>query len=133
MRIKQICQIYRLIFGKNLHVTLQLNTKNDYTEEFGKMFLERWHGKEISLLHLQDTILDTDRWEYGEDLSIRMTSVPVFNQETGYFNNKIVLFADIEHKVHSYSINTLLKLSKFVPKDVENDYVMYIANLGRTV
>ena len=128
MRITEIAMIYKNIFKKNLHITLEIDDKSIITEEFLKIFEEKWKKKEIPLYSLVNTILDTDRWEFTPDLDIRMTDVKYFNQKTGKYVKRVVVFADIVHKVERSPIELLELQQYFNGKDKE-DFLNFVADL----
>ena len=128
MRIAEIAMIYKNIFKKNLHITLEIDDKSIITEEFLKIFEEKWKKKEIPLYSLVNTILDTDRWEFTPDLDIRMTDVKYFNQKTGKYVKRVVVFADIVHKVERSPIELLELQQYFNGKDKE-DFLNFVADL----
>ena len=128
MRITEIAMIYKNIFKKNLHITLEIDDKSIITEEFLKIFEEKWKKKEIPLYSLVNTILDTDRWEFTPDLDIRMTDVKYFNQKTGKYVKRVVVFADIVRKVERSPIELLELQQYFNGKDKE-DFLNFVADL----
>lgn len=128
MRIAEIAMIYKNIFKKNLHITLEIDDKSIITEEFLKIFEEKWKKKEIPLYSLVNTILDTDRWEFTPDLDIRMTDVKYFNQKTGKYVKRVVVFADIVRKVERSPIELLELQQYFNGKDKE-DFLNFVADL----
>lgn len=128
MRIAEIAMIYKNIFKKNLHITLEIDDKSIITEEFLKIFEEKWEKKEIPLYSLVNTILDTDRWEFTPDLDIRMTDVKYFNQKTGKYVKRVVVFADIVRKVERSPIELLELQQYFNGKDKE-DFLNFVADL----
>lgn len=128
MRIAEIAMIYKNIFKKNLHITLEIDDKSIITEEFLKIFEEKWEKKEIPLYSLVNTILDTDRWEFTPDLDIRMTDVKYFNQKIGKYVKRVVVFADIVHKVERSPIELLELQQYFNGKDKE-DFLNFVADL----
>jgi hypothetical protein len=128
MRIAEIAMIYKNIFKKNLHITLEIDDKSIITEEFLKIFEKKWEKKEIPLYSLVNTILDTDRWEFTPDLDIRMTDVKYFNQKIGKYVKRVVVFADIVHKVERSPIELLELQQYFNGKDKE-DFLNFVADL----
>jgi len=128
MRIAEIAMIYKNIFKKNLHITLEIDDKSIITEEFLKIFEEKWEKKEIPLYSLVNTILDTDRWEFTPDLDIRMTDVKYFNQKIGKYVKRVVVFADIVRKVERSPIELLELQQYFNGKDKE-DFLNFVADL----
>lgn len=128
MRIAEIAMIYKNIFKKNLHITLEIDDKSIITEEFLKIFEEKWEKKEIPLYSLVNTILDTDRWEFTPDLDIRMTDIKYFNQKIGKYVKRVVVFADIVHKVERSPIELLELQQYFNGKDKE-DFLNFVADL----
>lgn len=129
MTIKEINIIYHEVFGKFLHARLELVEGNKFTKEFLDEYKRRWKGKEVPLSHLIGTSLDNNRWDFGDDLTIQMSSIPKFDQFEGDFVTTTLVFANFEGKVKNYSINTLLKLTKFLPSDKRRDYADYVGFL----
>lgn len=128
MRIAEIAMIYKNIFKKNLHITLEIDDKSIITEEFLKIFEEKWEKKEIPLYSLVNTILDTDRWEFTPDLDIRMTDIKYFNQKIGKYVKRVVVFADIVHKVERSPIE-LLELQQYFNGEDKEDFLNFVADL----
>lgn len=128
MRIAEIAMIYKNIFKKNLHITLEIDDKSIITEEFLKIFEEKWEKKEIPLYSLVNTILDTDRWEFTPDLDIRMTDIKYFNQKIGKYVKRVVVFADIVHKVERSPIE-LLELQQYFNEKDREDFLNFVADL----
>lgn len=128
MRIAEIAMIYKNIFKKNLHITLEIDDKSIITEEFLKIFEEKWEKKEIPLYSLVNTILDTDRWEFTPDLDIRMTDIKYFDQKIGKYVKRVVVFADIVRKVERSPIELLELQQYFNGKDKE-DFLNFVADL----
>ena len=132
MRPNDINNVFKAVFNKNLHVTLRLRDKTNFSKEFLKEFEAKYRNKEIPMAGLTNTILDTNRWEFGTDLSVLLNSTPVFNQKTGSFESDIIIFADIEPKVEHYSGSTLLSLMRFIKPNNRSDYFDYIKELKST-
>ena len=129
MRIAEINTAYYDVFKKFLHVRLELIGGVDYTKDFKDEFEKRWKGKEIALSHLIGTVLDTDRWEFDEDLTIKMNSIPIFDQEDSVFLYEPIIMAEFESKIKHFALSTIMKLSKYMTKDKSDGFIDYITFL----
>ena len=126
MRVTEVNNVFKNLFKKNLHVQLELNKGNRFKKEFLEDYRKKYFGKEVPIVSLSGTDLDVNRWEFGDDLSIVLTSVPFFDQVNGKYVYNILVYADIEPKVKQYSAHTLLSLMPFVPADKREDYFDYV-------
>lgn len=126
MTLKEINIIYHEVFGKFLHVNLKLVEGNNFTKDFLEEFNNRWKSKEVSIAHLNGTSLDNNRWDFGDDLTIYMNSIPKFDQMEGDFVSTPLVFASFEAKVMNCSMHTLYKLAQFIPADRRKDYLDYV-------
>lgn len=132
MTVGDLNNIFKLIFNKNLHVTLQLSKDQKFSKEFLEEYAKKYMCKEIPITNLENTVLGTNRWEYYSDLSVVLYSIPIFNQKKSVFETEIILYADIESKVKNYSAHTLLSLLRFIKPENRSDYFEYIEGLKTT-
>jgi hypothetical protein len=126
MRIKEIVTIYKKIFNKGLNLRLKLESPFCLTDEFCDYFIEKIAGKELQFSQLVGTILDTNRWYFGGDLSIKMLSIPIYLQNMGYYEEHVVLYADIEPYLKNMTLEKLQQLKKYVYELETDDYEEYI-------
>jgi len=129
MTVDQIGEIYREIFGKFLHVKLELCNGTKYTEEFKRLFKSRWNSREVAFSTLVGTCLDNNRWKFGDDLSLKLMSVPEYDQISSSFTHEVILAADIEKDIKNFSLYTILRLRDFIPKSDRKDFVEYVEYL----
>lgn len=125
MRIKEIIEVYKQAFGKGLNVEIKLENPFLLTDEFCDYFIDKIGGKEIQLSQLIGSVVDTDRWYFGGDLSIKMLSIPVYKQEVGYYEEHVILYADLEKYLKKMPLYKLLRLKKYIYEPEKEDYIEY--------
>lgn len=125
MKIKEIVEIYKQAFNKGLNVTIKLENPFLLTDEFCEYFIDKIGGKELQFSQLIGTVVDTDRWVFGGDLSIKMLSIPIYKQEVGCYEEHVILYADLEKYLKKMPLYKLLRLKKYVYEPEAEDFVEY--------
>jgi hypothetical protein len=126
MNISEMVEVYKQAFGKGLNVLLKLEKPFYITDEFSDYFIEKICGKEVQFSHFKGSVIDTDRWVFGGDLSIKMMSIPIYQQEVGYYEEHVILYADLEKYLKKMPLHKLLRLKKYVYEPEQEDFIEYV-------